>query len=218
MTTTIYLMRHGQSTVNLEHRLTCRCLEGDLTRLGREQAARAAQWLVGKGITHVRASPFYRAQQTAAIAGEALGLDVVMDDGLAEMDCGDLEWRLDEEGWKTWAGVYERWKAHELDATFPGGESFHDAVERFRQTLSRVPADETSLLVTHGGITRTVVPYVAEVSAELLYRGDLANTGIAILEYDAEHYHCSTWNLIDHLRELNADEYNELPLDPTGDS
>lgn len=206
--TTIYLMRHGESVVNIEHRLTCRRLEGDLTRLGREQASRAASWLQSKGITHIRASPFHRAQQTAAIIAQALGLKVVTEQGLAEMDCGSLEGRVDDAAWHDWAEVYERWKRHELDAAFPQGESFGDAVARFRETLDRIPDGSTALLVTHGGITRTVVPYVAEISAELLYRGDLANTGIAVLEYADECYRCSSWNLIDHLSDLNPAEYN----------
>jgi probable phosphoglycerate mutase len=206
--TTIYLMRHGESVVNIEHRLTCHRLEGDLTRLGREQASRAASWLRGKGITHVRASPFHRAQQTAEIIAETLSVEVVTDSGLAEMDCGSLEGRVDDAAWHDWTEVYERWKAHDLTATFPDGESFGDAVTRFRQTLDNLPDGSTAMLVTHGGITRTVVPYVAEVSAELLYRGDLANTGIAVLEYVDEGYRCSSWNLMDHLSDLNPAEYN----------
>lgn len=206
--TTIYLMRHGESTVNVEHRLSCRRLEGDLTRLGREQAGRAAAWLQGKGITHVRASPFHRAQQTAAIVAEALGLKVITDEGLAEMHCGSLEGRDDEAAWREWFAVYERWKAHDLEASFAGGESFGDAVTRFQQTLHSLSDGSTTLLVTHGGITRTVIPYIAEISDELLYRGDLANTGIAVLEYADECYRCSSWNLIDHLIDLNPTEYN----------
>lgn len=217
MTTTLYLMRHGESVVNIAHTLTCRRPEGDLTRLGREQAARAAQWLLGKGITHIYASPFHRAQQTAAIVGAVLGLEVVTDAGLAEMNCGDLEGRSDGDAWRAWARVYERWKAHDLTAAFPDGETFGDAVARFRETLSRVPDGTTALLVTHGGITRTVVPYVAEIDPELLYRGDLVNTGIAVLDYENDCYRCSSWNVMDHLRDLQANEYNDSDIDSTGE-
>ena len=34
----IYLMRHGESVVNVERRLTCRKYDGDLTDKGRDQA------------------------------------------------------------------------------------------------------------------------------------------------------------------------------------
>lgn len=207
--TTIYLVRHGQSVVNVEGRLSCQRLDGDLTPLGREQAGRAGRWLSDKGITHIRSSPFHRAQQTAAIINERLGLEVVTDDGLGEMNCGALEGRIDSEAWGMWMDMYERWKAHELDAAFPEGESFQNAVTRFERTLNSLPAGATALLVTHGGITRTVVPYVAEVAPELLYRGDLVNTGIAVLDYDNECYRCASWNVYDHLHDLSADEFNE---------
>ena len=48
----IYVMRHAQSTINLEHRLTGRTFNGDLTLLGREQASRAGEWMAEKGITN----------------------------------------------------------------------------------------------------------------------------------------------------------------------
>lgn len=39
MTTTIYLMRHGESTINVARILACNRYEGDLTERGREQVA-----------------------------------------------------------------------------------------------------------------------------------------------------------------------------------
>ncbi len=120
----IYLMRHGESVVNVEHRLTCRKYDGDLTDTGREQVEKAARWFVNKGLTRIVHSPFHRAQQTAQIVGAAVGLTPTVDAGLAEMDCGDLEWRTDEEGWAIWSSVYQRWLLFEPEARFPGGELY----------------------------------------------------------------------------------------------
>src|SRR5215813_9477587 len=97
---TIYVMRHGQSTVNIERRLSGRTLEGGLTDLGREQATKAASWLKDKGITSIHASPFQRAQETADIIGATLGLTPASADGLREMDCGDFDGRCDDEAWE----------------------------------------------------------------------------------------------------------------------
>jgi probable phosphoglycerate mutase len=196
----IYIMRHGESVVNRERRLTCRRLDGDLTAVGRDQSQKAARWLCDKPVSRIRCSPFHRAQQTAKIIGDVLGIEPVMDDDLREMDCGNLEGRTDDEAWAQWALVYYRWIAADWEAAFPDGETYRQGFERFGRALARIGADETALVVTHGGIARSVLPYLCVNAAALQRVGDLDNTGIVILEpYDAGRYACVSWNLIDHL-------------------
>ena len=55
----IYVMRHAQSVVNLEHRITGRTFDGNLTPLGEAQAASAGEWLLDKGISKIFHSPFH---------------------------------------------------------------------------------------------------------------------------------------------------------------
>lgn len=196
----IYVMRHGESVVNLQRRLTCRQYDGDLSPAGREQAQKAARWFAGRQLTHIRHSPFHRAQQTAEIVGAALGITPTVEDDLREMDCGSLEGRTDEEAWGIWAGVYQRWQKFESDSRFPDGESYGEASARFKRALSRIPAGENVLLVTHGGISVTVLPPLCVNVATMGWVEHLLNTGIIVLErYDAERYSCSAWNLIEHL-------------------
>ncbi len=191
-------MRHGESVVNVERRLTCRKRDGDLTANGRAQADKAARWFVDKGITQIWYSPFHRAEQTAQIVAAAVGLTPVPDEDLCEMDCGNLEGRTDEAAWKVWTEVYERWCLFDLDARFPEGESYGEAVERFRRALDA--SGENTLLVTHGGVTRSVIPPLCVNASALQGVNHLGNTGIIILEhYDADRYSCSAWNLTEHL-------------------
>jgi probable phosphoglycerate mutase len=202
----IYVMRHGQSVVNVEQRLTCRQLEGDLTDLGREQARLAAGWLLDKGITAIRHSPFHRAEQTAHIVGERLGLVSQVDDDLREMDCGTLEGKIDADSWKAWKVVFDGWMAHDFRAAFPGGESFADGQARFARALGRTPLGENTLLVSHGGISRTVIPTLCVNAVALQRVGWLDNTGLVVLEpYDPGRYACQSWNLIDHLNDKSGD-------------
>jgi len=198
MTGLIYLMRHGESVVNVERRLTCRELAGDLTHLGREQAAKASEWFVDKGIRRILHSPFHRAEQTAQAVANRLSLPLEVADGLREMDCGRFEGRADEVAWEEFMEVAFRWRAGDWEATFPGGESYRQGFERFSRTLHSIR--ETALLVTHGGITATVVPYLCVNAAALQQNNALNNTGIVVLErHDAERYICRSWNLVDHL-------------------
>ncbi|MEP7293146.1 MAG: histidine phosphatase family protein [Chloroflexota bacterium] len=198
----IYLMRHGESVVNVERRLTCRKRDGDLTTNGRTQGEKAARWFADKGLTQIRYSPFHRAEQTAQIVGAVVGLTPVPDDDLVEMDCGNLEWLTDEAAWKVWTEVYQRWLMYDLDARFPEGESYGEAVARFSRALARVAPQGNTLLVTHGGVTVTTIPPLCVNAAAMQWVEHLVNTGIIVLEhYDAERYSCSAWNLIEHLND-----------------
>jgi probable phosphoglycerate mutase len=193
-------MRHGESVVNVARKLKCREYDGDLTVVGRGQAAKAAAWLLDKGITSIRCSPFRRAEQTAEIIGSVLGLKAIVDNDLCEIHCGDLEGRDDDEAWSLWESIYRRWYGREMTAAFPGGETFYQAHERFSRALSRIAPSETALLVTHGGITCCIVPYLC-VNAAALQRVDtLSNTGFVLLEpYDLARYICHAWNLVEHM-------------------
>lgn len=196
----IYIMRHGQSTVNVERRLTCHQYDGDLTDLGRTQAAKAGVWLADKGIDKIIHSPFHRTEQTAGIVGEALGLTPTMDVDLCEMNCGDLHGRTDDEAWEFFDSIYARWRKREWEAQYPGGESYRQGYERYLRCLGKIGPDETTLLVTHGGITCTIVPYLCVNAAALQGDLHLDNTGFVVLEhYDAGRYICRSWNFIDHL-------------------
>jgi len=192
-------MRHGESVVNVARIVKCRQYDGDLTVVGREQSSKAGAWLLDKGITTIRCSPFHRAEQTAQIIGDALGLQPVVDNDLCEIHCGDLEGRDDEEAWSLWETIYRRWNAREMNAEYPGGETFFQAYERFSRALSSVHTSETALLVTHGGITCSIVPYLCVNAAALQRVDNLVNTGFVLLEYyGLAQYACHAWNLIEH--------------------
>ena len=58
----------------------------DLELEGYAQADALARWLADEPIDAVYSSPLRRAQQTAAPVARRLGIDVVIDDELAEFD------------------------------------------------------------------------------------------------------------------------------------
>ncbi len=75
------LLRHGQSEFNLHFTATRRdpgIVDPRLTDLGHAQAQAAAEVMRAEGITHIIASPYTRALQTAAPIAKALGLPVLI--------------------------------------------------------------------------------------------------------------------------------------------
>ena len=199
----IYLLRHGESIVNVEQRLTCKIYDGDLTDTGRKQARLAGNWLAEKNITKIFTSPFHRAIQTANIIGELVNITPEIADDLREMDCGEFEGHTDAFAWEQWRTIFNEWRRGQWEARFPGGESYREAYNRFARILHETTFTENAVLISHGSITLSVVPYLC-VNAAALQRVDaLANTGMIVLEpYDMGRYACLSWGLVEHLQDF----------------
>lgn len=77
-TTVVHVLRHGE-VHNPKGILYGRLPDYHLSDLGWEMAARIAETMRDRDVTHVVASPLDRAQETAAPSAAALGLDIVTD-------------------------------------------------------------------------------------------------------------------------------------------
>lgn len=79
----LYLVRHA--TADRASGVPYHTLPGPpLTPAGRLEAAQAAGWLAGRGITHLFASPFVRTRETAEVIAQRLNLTVTCLDLLRE--------------------------------------------------------------------------------------------------------------------------------------
>jgi len=154
----IYLVRHGQTHFNAE-RLMQGHLDSPLTALGRDQAAaigRLLRDLIGKPVGwRLVSSPLGRAQATAAIIGQTLGLPIETDRRVIEVSFGQWDGRLRDE------------LAAEHPDTFgqggwqfaaPGGESVEAVEARVGDWLADLPPEPERrvIVVSHGGSGRVV--------------------------------------------------------------
>ncbi|MCW2634797.1 MAG: histidine phosphatase family protein [Blastococcus sp.] len=81
--TVVHLLRHGE--VHNPGKILYGRLPGfRLSTTGEAMALAAAEWFVGRNVTHLVSSPLERAQQTAAPVAEALSLPLALDDRLIE--------------------------------------------------------------------------------------------------------------------------------------
>ena len=165
----LVLLRHGQTEYNAGSRMQGQ-LDTDLSDLGRDQAAAAAEVLVKRQPLVIVSSDLRRAFDTAIALAERAGLPVAIDTRLRETHLGDwqglthhevddvapgarLEWRDDA-----------RWAPH-------GGESRVDVAERSVPVVQELAADlgewgddapdRPVVLVAHGGL-------IAALTAALL--------------------------------------------------
>jgi alpha-ribazole phosphatase len=159
-------------------------LDVGLSTAGREHAARLASALAALEWEAVYASPRLRARETAAALAAARGLEARLDEGLRELDFGELEGRSYDEIAATDPELYRAWMERPTTVCFPGGESFADLKKRALAALDRIRAEhEAALVVTHGGVLRAGVAAWLSMPDEAIFRLDQRYGGVTIVDW-----------------------------------
>lgn len=141
--TTLLLVRHGETDWNAERRYQGHA-DVPLNARGREQAEALAEQLAGEDLDAIYSSDLSRARVTAEVVAARLGIPVVVDPDLREVDVGPVEGLTFEE-----AQVFDGWQ----------GEPKDEHAERILRAIHRIAAEHPEgrvLVVTHGGSMRRV--------------------------------------------------------------
>ncbi len=183
--TRLLLLRHGQTELSVQRRYSGRG-NPTLTGLGRRQAEAAADYVARRGgIAAVVTSPLQRAYDTAATAGKALGVDVVVDDDLIETDFGAWEGLTFGEAAERDPDLHRNW-LRDNSIEPPGGESFASVARRVRRARDRIIAEyggATVLVVSHVTPIKTVLQLALDASPSILYRLHLDLASLSIAEF-----------------------------------
>jgi 2,3-bisphosphoglycerate-dependent phosphoglycerate mutase len=179
------LVRHGQSTYNLQNRFTGN-LDVPLTPLGETEAHAAGKKLKGFLFHAAYTSMLKRAQETLRIILAEMDqttLPVLKNAALNERMYGDLQGlNKTETAQKYGAAQVEIWR-RSYEVRPPGGESledtYHRAVPYFQLEIApKLLAGENILVVAHGNSLRALKMYLENISREAITKVDIP-TGIA---------------------------------------
>lgn len=122
-----------------------------LSEVGRDQARRVADWLAPEGFDVVYSSPMRRAVETAEPLAERLGLEVTIDDELAELDRGHHFYVPVEELKATGDPRYQQL----LEGTLYGDidmDTFGQVASLAVQRVLEANAGKRIVLFAHGGV------------------------------------------------------------------
>ena len=122
MSTRIFLIRHGATTLTAEDRFAG-ATDVPLSDAGREQVRRLAGRLRGDGLAAVYASPLGRTVETASILAEPHGLEVETRDGLREISHGRWERKTRHEVGQQFPEEAAAWEEDPYTFAPVGGES-----------------------------------------------------------------------------------------------
>ena len=181
--TQILLVRHGATKHSLEKKFSGS--GGDdppLIDLGIEQGRSVAAALADSVLpAAIVSSPMKRAQETAAFIAEATGLDVTIDEGLAECSFGVWDGHTFADVRATWPYELAEWLASTSVAP-PGGESFDDCQVRVRQARERIVdryPGQTVVVVAHVSPIKLMITDAVGAPVDSIYRMELPPCSIS---------------------------------------
>ena len=147
----IYLIRHGESTGDVENRYGG-AYDDELTEKGKIQAQELSNKLANSGIQILFSSPLKRAQQTAKILSTKLNCEIKTIEDLRERNKnGILTGMTKNEAMEKYPELVEELKDYRNQ--IEGAESQEDFTKRIKKVFMEIVENEnysTIGIVTHG--------------------------------------------------------------------
>jgi broad specificity phosphatase PhoE len=155
----LILVRHGETDTN-KARLALGRADVELNEHGRWQAGRLAASLKHEPIAAIYSSPLKRALATAEPIASLHDLEVQVDDGLVEMDIGEMEGLTFQQVRDRYPHFLQAWLGDQAAReAMPGGECLLDVQERAWQAIERIRQRQeqgTVAAVTHNFVILTL--------------------------------------------------------------
>lgn len=200
----LYCIRHGESEFNVEHRIQGQ-LDPPLSPTGRRQAEALACWARGESFDAVYSSPLARAKETAAPIAGALGLELVFDDRLRELNAGVFQGLRKDELNAAHPAALAGWRSQDPDFRIPGGESRRDLMIRGQAAFEEIRSrpHRRAIVVSHGGLLAGMLKALLGIPAQrnpfALYNGS-----ISVLDWSGS-LKLRTLNQTEHLQAFDCD-------------
>jgi 2,3-bisphosphoglycerate-dependent phosphoglycerate mutase len=156
----LLIIRHGEP--HREARTDGRPADPSLTSRGQAQAQRLIDWLVDEPIDAIWSSPMARARETAAPLAEHRGIEILVDERLAEYDRSSSEYTpvevLKAEGDARYLAL-----AHgDLSAYGIDGEEFIAEVAGAFEAIVATHPSQTVAVFCHGGVVNAYLTHVLQ--------------------------------------------------------
>jgi len=217
LTTRVIIVRHGQSSYNIEGRIQGRCDNSVLTEKGRADASKVGAALKSLSFDAIYCSPLQRAKSTAEIIASCLepSLELREVDNLREIDLPLWEEMLRDEVKEKFAADYRCWKESpdEFHMLVPEPEgnrehypvlALYEQAKKFWQEVLPRHQCKTIMVVAHNGINRCLLASAVEIPPAYYHSLQQSNCGISVLNFAGdlgEAVQLESMNLTSHMGE-----------------
>jgi len=207
LTTTLILIRHGQTDHNLHHRYQGQS-DVPMNDAGRAQVRAAARHLAGVRAAALYCSDLARSREAAKIIGRALGVEPIVVPEVRERNFGQIEGLTRDEAAARFPESWEVWRTHRAAWTPPGGESLGEMWGRVLaciEALWQRHQGQAFLVVGHGGPMNAIICDSLGASMEARQSIAIANGSITIIARNEMGPRVIVLNDTCHLKEPPAD-------------
>ncbi|MCW4456815.1 histidine phosphatase family protein [Microbacterium sp. MPKO10] len=188
MSTTLIMVRHGETVWHGEHRYAGSS-DIALTDHGMQQAEELAAWAAKHRPDVLVSSELTRAWRTADAVAQATGLEHWTEPDLREVDFGKGEGLTLDELYEKYPDTAAAFVAAPARSPMPSGEPGAIAVARALKVLARIIRDAdggTALVVGHGTLMRLVICTLISIDPNL-YRDvfpEVDNCALTTLSFE----------------------------------
>lgn len=181
----LYLLRHGESEWNITG-MVQGSKNSELTSLGISQAEKAGESLKAEGIGSIYSSPLIRAEKTAKVVGEKIGLEPVVNESFQEMCFGHWEGQLLRTVEEEYRDEFMTWKKSPHTFKVEGSEQLVDVQARMIRAIEEIRASDDSenvLIVSHGTAIKAMMLGLLGIDLSKYGNFSVSNTGITKIEF-----------------------------------
>ncbi len=201
MTTTVLLVRHGQTRSNVTGFYMGWSNE-DMNDIGNTQAHSLSSRLASLPITAVYSSPLQRAHTTATILAKPHGLEVQVSDNLIEIQLGEWQGLHRDEISQRWPEFWRQSRIDPSELTMPNGESFKQVAERAIRIFDKVVATNQggqTVIVTHEVVVKSLIAHALGAANSIYRRFEINNASLSVVQVINGNLQLITLNDTSHL-------------------
>lgn len=188
MTTYLYLIRHGETTLN-KSKVYYGSLNCGLSDIGIKQGKELSKLLKDK-VDVVISSPLERAIRTASLVSNLKQGDIVIDEGLREIDFGLWEGLNYKEISTKYENDWNNWVDNWINVAPPEGESFIMQYCRVKESLENILTkykDKKIMIVTHQGTLRIITTILLKMTYDGFWNFTFEQGTYSLFEITDEH-------------------------------
>ena len=201
MKKTLYIIRHGQTDLNLKGIVQGRGINSPLNETGRKQAAAFYNHYRNKSFDKIYTSTLLRTHQTVE---RFTGIPSEQLSGLDEIGWGIYEGK--EQTPDIMQGFVEliaQWRAGQLDVAVEAGETPNQLAERQREAIHYIlshPDEKEVLICMHGRAMRVFLCVLTGRDISLMDEFPHTNTALYKVGYDGDTFSIVDAYNVEHLQ------------------
>jgi probable phosphoglycerate mutase len=208
--TELILVRHGETDWNRELRFQGQ-VDVPLNAFGHEQARRLGLRLAGETAKLLVCSDLIRTQQTAVpICQQSLhplNQGAALNAALREQNFGALDGMRVKDIQTQHPDAWAEWIKFQIDYAFEGGEStrqFHARVMTAVRELAQAHAQQTLVVVTHGGVLDMIYRTARALPLSGPRQSEIPNAGLNRVRIQGDAIEILAWADTQHLVNMPA--------------